>query len=211
MVEPLNPRQLAVQSGIAVAVLFVAGNAIWALGMPQGGASPEEIVDFYVDRSTRIVIGASLSLLSIAALVIFAADLRSALIERAPGDEALATAAFGGGLLAAAAGLGAESINMVGALRANDGAIDPGLASALYEISQILGSVAAGVGIGVLALSVALAGLRHHDFIGRQRAIALVLAVLALSPLAHFNALAGAVLVAVTVVTVVGLIRAPAT
>lgn len=206
METTLNPRRMAVQSGFATALLFSIGNAIWALGMPQGGAPAAEIIEFYADRSTRIVIGASISLLSIAALVIFAADLRSALIEEAPGDEPLATAAFGGGLLTAAAGLGAESINMVGALRAHDGEIEPGLATAVYEISQILGSVAAAVGIGVLALSVALVSFRRGDTAGRRRGSVLVLlGLLALSPLAHVNVLAGAALVATTIVIVAGL------
>ena len=105
-------------SGVAVAVLFAGGNAIWALDMPDAGAPVAEVAGFYRDTADRIVVGASLSLLAIAALVWFAAALRDRL---AASDRVLATTAFGGGILVAAAGLGAETINMAAALRARDG------------------------------------------------------------------------------------------
>ena len=82
-------------SGAAVALLFGVGSAIWGLGMPNAGAPVDEVLDFYDERYARIIIGASLSLLAIAAFVLFAAALRTVLIESSGGDP-LPTAAFGG-------------------------------------------------------------------------------------------------------------------
>jgi len=143
-----NAQRYAGLSGIVFVVLFATGNVLWwPWSGPEAGAPAVEIVDFYHDTSGRIVAGASLSLLAIAAFVLFAAALRRVLTE-AEGDDLLATTAFGGALLGLAAGLGAETINMVGALRARDGELSEALAQSLFEISQILGSTATGVGMG---------------------------------------------------------------
>jgi hypothetical protein len=125
-------------AGLGAAVLFGVGSALWAFEQPDPGAPVREIVAFYTDTSARIIAGGSLSLLSIALFVLFASGVRAILREH-EGDDLLATAAFGGALLAMAAGLGAETINMVGALRAEDGSLTPELGRALFEISCVLG------------------------------------------------------------------------
>ena len=116
--EPTAERY-AVWSGLAVAVLFGVGSAIWGLDMPEDGTPVVNIVDFYRETADRIVMGGSLSLLAIACFLLFAGALRQVLIE-AGGEEFLATTAFGGAVLAMAAGIGAESINLVAALRARE-------------------------------------------------------------------------------------------
>lgn len=146
-------------SGLAVVLLFGGGNALWAMGIPKPGSSQDELVRFYVDRSGRIVAGASLSLLAAAVFTFFVSGVRRAL-ARAEGDDVLPTTAFGGAMLGISAGLGAETINMVGALRAADGTLDGPLAQSLYEISQVLGFNAAGVGVGVFGLATAGSALR---------------------------------------------------
>ena len=60
-------------SGMAGALMFAVGNAIWGLDMPEDGTSVPEVVDFYADTADRIVIGGSLSLLSIAVFLVFGA------------------------------------------------------------------------------------------------------------------------------------------
>ena len=102
----LNARRCAGLSAIAGAVLFAGGGALWALNWPKAGAPAAEVADFYRDTSDRIVAGASLSLVAIAAFVLFSAAFRRVLIE-AEGDDVLATTAFGGALLGLAAGFGA--------------------------------------------------------------------------------------------------------
>lgn len=203
----MDARRCAGSSGIAAAVLFGGGSALWAIDMPNGGAPVADIAAFYRDTSDRIVVGASLSLVGLAAFVLFAAALRRVLSD-AEGDDLLATTAFGGALLGMAAGLGAETINMVGALRARDGELSDALAQSLFEISQILGSTAAGVGIGVLALATAAAALRSGLVLPRWLAIVMgVVGIALLTPLSRVNELSGAALVAITLSVAGALLR----
>ncbi len=193
-----DARRYAVVSGAAVALLFAIGNAIWALDMPEDGTAVGDVVAFYAETADRIVIGGSLSLLAIAVLALFAAAVRRLLIASG-GDEVLATTAFGGAVLTMAAGLGAESINMAAALRARDDELSEALAQSLFETSQMLGSAASGVGLGVFAVATACAALRAGSILPRPLAIAMVaLGLVLLSPLAHVNWVAGAALVLIT-------------
>lgn len=149
--------RLAPLSGLTVFVLFGLGNAIWGIDIPATDAPPAELVDFYEDRSTQIVVGATLSILAVVLFVWFGAVLRDRLqLELGERAASLPGAAFGGVVLAAAVGLGAETINMAGALRAESKAgIDPAAAQAFFDISQILGFNAAGVGLAVVLGAIA--------------------------------------------------------
>ena len=193
--ETTRARRLAGLSGIAVALLFGVGSAIWGLDMPEDGTPVPEVLDFYRDTADRIVVGGSLSLLAIAAGLFFATAVRQVLIESG-GDDLLATTAFAGALLGLAAGLGAETINMVAALRARDDELNEALAQSLFEISQILGSTACAVGLGVFALATAAVALRTGAILPRWGAVVtLVAGILLLTPLSHVNWLAGSLLV----------------
>lgn len=194
-------------SGITVAVLFGVGSAIWALDMPEDGSAVLDVIDFYRDTADRIVVGGTLSLLAIAAFLWFAAALRRVLAD-AEGNDVLATTAFAGGLLSMAAGIGAESINMAAALRAQDDELSDELAQSLFETSQVLGSAATAVGLGVLALATAAVALRSGLVLPRILAMAFVaLGVVLLSPLSHVNWLPGAALVVITFVVGIVLLR----
>jgi hypothetical protein len=172
-------------SGVAVALLFGAGNALWVRDMPAPGASSAEVRDFYRKASGRIVAGASISLVAIALFVLFASGLRRALSE-ADRDDLLGDTAFGGALLGAGAGLGAETINMVAALRARDGRLTDELAQALFQVSQILGFDAAGVGTGVLGLSTGAVALRTGAILPRWlAAVTVVVGAALLTPLSR--------------------------
>lgn len=200
-------RKLAVVGGLAAAVLFAVGNAIWALEMPEDGTAVPAVLDFYRETADRIVIGGSISLLSIGAFVLFAAAVRQVIVDEG-GDPALATTAFGGAVLGMAAGLGAESINLVAALRARDGELSEGLGQSLFEISQILGSTATAVGLGVFALAVAAAAIRADAILPRPVSLLnLAAGVLLLTPLSHLNWFAGAGLVLIAVSLSIGLAR----
>src|SRR4051794_8942230 len=157
--QTLTTRRITGLAGLAVAVVFGAGNALWAFDQPEAGAPAREIVAFYTHTSARIVVGASLSLVAIAVFVLFASGLREILRDH-EGDDLLATTAFGGALLTVAVGLGAETVNMVGALRADDGQLTKDLGQALFQISYVLGYNAAGVGIGIVLLATAAVALR---------------------------------------------------
>jgi hypothetical protein len=202
----VDSRRFTAVTGIAVAGLFGAGSALWAFRMPDPGVSGPEVVRFYRDASDRIVVGANMSLLAIGLFVFFASGLRRTLAE-AEQDDLLATAAFGGALLAAAAGLGAETINLVGALRAHDGELTGALGQALFEISYILGFNAAGVGTGVLALAIAAVALRSDAFLPRWLAVVTAIVGIALlTPLSRVVLGPGVLLLGVIAVL---LLRAP--
>jgi hypothetical protein len=182
----LAMRRATGLAGLGVVVLVSVGNALWVFEQPNAGAPSREIVAFYTDTSAGIIAGASLSLLAVALFVLFASGVRAILREH-EGDDFLATAAFGGALLAVAAGLGAETINMVGALRAEDGQLSPELGRALFEISYAFGYNGAGVGIGTLVLAIATVALRARALMPRWLAILLVVVGLAFfTPLSRF-------------------------
>jgi hypothetical protein len=173
-------------SGLVVVALFGVGNALWSIDIPRTGAPAREILDFYSGRSTRIVVGASLSLVAIGVFAYFGAALRT-LLTQLEGDDVLGTTALAGVVLAGAAGLGAETINMVGAQRAGDGELNPELGRSLFEISQVLGFEAAGVGLGVLALAIAAVALRRGALAPRWLALVFaVIGVALLTPLARY-------------------------
>ena len=173
-------------SAIATAVLFVAGNALWAFEQPETGASGPELLAFYGDLSERIVAGALLSLVSIALFVVFASAFRELLAELDE-DRLCANIAFGGALLGVAAGVGAETINMAAALRAGDGELTEAFAQAAFEISWVLGYNAAGIGIGLVALAAGAVALRGGALLPRWLAVvAIVLGAALLTPLSEF-------------------------
>jgi hypothetical protein len=184
--QRLTTRRITGLAGLAVVALFGVGNALWAFEQPDAGAPAREIVAFYADTSTEIVIGGSLSLFAIALFVLFASGVRAILREH-ESEDLLATAAFGGALLAMAAGLGAETINMVGAMRADGGQLTPELGRALFEVSFVLGYNGAGVGIGIFVLAIAVVTLRSRALLPRWLALLLlVLGVAFITPLSRF-------------------------
>lgn len=184
--ERLTTRRLTGLAGLGGAVLFVVGNALWTLEQPGAGAPVRQIVAFYTNTSTRIIVGASITMAACVAFVVFGSAVR-ALLRELEGDDVLATTAFGGTLLLVATGLGAETINMVGALRAGDGQLTPELARSLFDISYVLGYNAAGVGIAILVLAIAAAALRTRTLLPRWLALTLLPVGLAfVTPLSRF-------------------------
>ncbi|HYP55598.1 MAG TPA: hypothetical protein VEQ41_04765, partial [Solirubrobacterales bacterium] len=113
-------------------------------------------------------------------------------------------------LLALGAGLGAESINMAGALRAGDGQLDEALARSLFEVSQMLGSAAAAVGIGVFSVATAVVALRARAVLPRWLAVATLLVGISLfTPLGHTLEWPGGAMILVTAAVSVSLLRDP--
>jgi hypothetical protein len=184
--KPASRRRTTGLAGLGTAVLFSVGSALWAFDQPNAGAPVGEILDFYRDTSAGIIVGGSLSLLSTALFVVFASGIRAILREH-EGDDLLATAAFGGAILLVTAGLGAETLNMVGAWRADDGQLTPELGRALFEISYVLGYNGAGVGIGTLLLVIAAVALRARALMPRWLALLMGVVGLAfITPLSRF-------------------------
>jgi len=205
-VRKLTTRRITGLAGLGTVILFGVGNGLWAFEQPAPGASAREVVSFYADNSGWIVAGGSLSLLAVALFILFASGVRSILREQED-DDLLATTAFGGALLAMAAEIGAETVNMAGALRADDGSLTPALGRVLFEISYVFGYPAAGVGVGVLILATAAVALRARALMPRWLAFFLIVIGLAfLTPLSRVLLAPSLVLLAVASVQ---LLRVP--
>jgi hypothetical protein len=178
-------QRYAPLSGLAFVVLFAIANTLWAFGQPAIGADPGEIVDFYQGTSTRILIGGSLSLVSIALLAWFGSVLRSALADaESDAPTGLPLTAFAGVLLVCAVGLGAETINMVGAVRAeDDGGLSSAAAQIYLDVSSAFGYWAAGAAFSVAIASTALVAIRTGRILPAWAAwAALVLAAFLMTP-----------------------------
>lgn len=200
-------RRLTWIAGLAAAVTFTVGSGIWALDQPTPGASAEEIVDFYSDASARIVIGGTLSLVAIALFTIFASGLRLILREHDV-DDLFGLTAFGGTMLLLAAGVGAETINMAGAMRAADDDLSAELGRSLFEISYVLGFNGAGLGAGIALLAIAGAAWRSPGFLpGWAVPVLAVAAVLLVTPLSVY--LFGPVVAVFAIVAGRAAVRAP--
>jgi hypothetical protein len=142
-------------------VLFGAGSAIWGLEQPPRNAGTEELISFYEGTSIEILIGGTMSIIAVLFLVWFGAVLRERLVA-AEGSErtGLPLVAFAGTVITAAVGLGAETINMAGALSAEDGQLTADTAQIYFDVSYALGAPSAGVGIAMVAVPTALIALR---------------------------------------------------
>jgi hypothetical protein len=176
--------RLSPLSGLIFAVLFGAGSGLWGFEQPSRDAGTKQIVSFYKDTSTEILIGGTMSIISVLFLVWFGAVLRECLAA-AEGSQrsGLPLVAFGGTILIAAVGLGAETINMAGALSADDGRLTGDTAQIYFDVSYSLGAPAAGVAIAMIAAPVALVALRTGRLLRPLGAwVALLLAIAALTP-----------------------------
>jgi hypothetical protein len=192
-------------SAVAAVLVFVIGNALWAFEQPAQDASGPELLAFYGDLSGRIEVGALLSLISIALFVVFAGAFRAVLTEL-DGDELYANIAFGGALLGLAAGIGAETINMAAAQRAGDEALTEPLALALFDISYVLGSYAAGIGFGLLTVATGAVALRTRALLPPWlAAVAVGIGIASITPLFGYTLGASTVVPGGAIVLVVGI------
>ena len=167
-------------------VLFAVGNLLWSDRHP-GDRRPRRRAPPPSTKTARprSSSGASLSIVAIVLFVWFSALLRDRLeLELGDRGAGLPMAAFGGAILGFTVGLGAETINMAGAMRAaSDGGITPDAAQAYFDISQVLGFNAAGVGLATLIAATAVASLRGSQILPRALAVpALILALSLLVP-----------------------------
>jgi len=202
-------RAHAIWAGVAAATLFAIGNAIWAIGMPSAGARVSEILAFYQQRSTRIVVGGSLSLLALVLFLWFAAAVRQVLKARGSADF-LTTVAFGGAVLTTTLGCAAESLNMAAAFRAGDEQLSADLAQVLFEVTQDFGSVQSGHGLALFAAGVAAASLRSGALARWRCYLLLAAAIILLTPLGRLNVVPGILLILVALTVAVGVLRQPA-
>ena len=124
---------------------FVAGNA-------------REVASFYESGSGDILAGNAMYLVSTAALLAFAGVMYR-VVRR--GDHTLATVALGGAVAGATLMIAASTADTVAALRVEEnGAIDPSVATVMWDLQMALFGLAAPTAFAVFVLAVATAALR---------------------------------------------------
>ncbi len=179
-------QRWAGRSAIAAVLVFAAGNALWAFDQPAPNSTGLELVPFYKDSSARIILGGSLSLVSIALFVVLGSSL-SSVLTTVTREDLLGNVAFGGIVLGCAAGLGAESINMAAAIRADDGTLTEPLAEALFDVSYMFGTYAAGIGFGLAMVAIGVAARQSGALLPRWLAtLSVVLGVALITPLTAY-------------------------
>lgn len=155
--------QKAPLSGLVFAVLFGLGSGLWVFEQPARGSDTKEVVAFFEGTSAPILIGGTMSLVSIVFLVWFGSVLHDRLAAAdGSGSGGLPRVAFAGVVLLGAVGLGAETVNMAGALSADDGQLTGESAQVYFDLSYAFGAHAAGPAIAMIALPIGLTALRSR-------------------------------------------------
>lgn len=166
-------------TGVAAVVLLIAGFAIQGESPTLGDDSAREIRDFYLDNKDQLMLGAALQALSLTFLVFFGAYLRR-LVRSGEGERGmLSHVAFGGVLIFAAGGAFDATLTFTMAETAED-LRPPSMATlmALFENDFL----PMAVGIQLLLLGVGLSAVRHATLPKWLGVIALLLAVVAVTP-----------------------------
>jgi hypothetical protein len=173
--------RVAPLSGVVFAVLLVASALIinnYEFMPPQ-----DEIAQFYLADSRRIMVGSYVGLLASFFLLWFAGSVRSALRRVEGESDRLSTVAFGGGVFAAAMITLGYLATTYGAERALllEG-IDPGGAAVLFDLASAAVGSGAPFGFAALIGGFALIGLRSGELPRWLAWSSLVMAVGLISP-----------------------------
>jgi Domain of unknown function (DUF4386) len=176
-------------TGVAFVVVLIVGFVIGG-EPPDSGEPVQEIVEHYVDNETSVIIGAVLATIAGALLIFFAGNLRKVL--RAAEGE--------GGALSALVLVGAAVIAVGAAL---DGTISFALADKADEIEptavQALQALwdndflPIALGILVFELSAGLSIVRHGALPRWLGWVAIVIAVVTVTPVGWFGFIAGGI------------------
>lgn len=190
-------------SGLVFAVLFGVGSGLWVFHQPRRSAGTAEILEFFESASVEILIGGTISIVSYVFLVWFGAVLHNRLAAAdTSGESGLALVAFGGTVLFAAVGLAAETINMAGAMSAEDGQLSGDAAQTYFDLTYAFGAHAAGIAFAIVALPIGVTALRTKRLTpGWGGWVALVLGLALLTP-AMLNRAAFLILYSATVVLI---------
>jgi hypothetical protein len=185
---------IAPLTGIAFILVVFLGFIVGGEPPTAKDSSPDEIVSWYVDNDSSVAFGAALAGIAATLFVFFGATLRR-FFDEVEGGRGIASLAIFGGTLLFAGGI------------AFDGTISFALADAADEIDPI--SVQAlqalwdndflpiAVGLQLFFLGIAFAILRHGALPRWIGYVALLIGIIAITPIGFAGFLAGAVLVVV--------------
>ncbi len=202
-------ERIGALSGVAFCSLFVAG---FVMGGNQDPPSPDDssgaIATYLADNATGKGLFISLSLISVACLVVFVSYLRQVLQRAEPSRTFLPAAASAGGLLYAAMLLAALLVEIASGVVASYGE-DTQVAKALYVLGWDYITVF-GPPLAVLVGATSVAGLLHGGLPRWLGWAGLPLAVVLLSPAMFFGFLLSLLwLIVLSIVLTVQTIRLP--
>lgn len=177
-------RRLAPLTGVVFVVLYVIATVIGMSDSPDFAGTEREITEYYTDKKDEVLIGSFIAVIATPFYIWFLGCLRSAIARAEGGTTRLASTAFGAGIAAGAAGVSGLMVNAMGALRVDEqDAIAPAVATAYYDIGQILAYAATPALIAAGLAATAVASLRYRAILPVWLAyVTLVLAVIDVIP-----------------------------
>jgi hypothetical protein len=197
----MNREMLAPLTGVALIVVVILGFAVG--GEPPGAdSSAEEIVDFYADNDGQVMFGAALEGLAATLLLFFAGFLRQ-LLRAAEGEGHMLSAVAMAGATVIAVGLAFDAtLSFALAETAED--IEPASAQTLQALWDN-DFMPLAVGFQVFLLASGISILRHGALPKWLGWVAIVLGVIAITPIGFVAATAGAIWI--LIVGVIGALR----
>jgi hypothetical protein len=167
-------------TGALFVVLLIVGFMVGGEPPDVTDDSTAKIVDFYTDNKNAVIVGAVLAAIAGTLFVFFGGYLRQVLLEAEGPGGILSSVAFAG-MIIFAAGIAIDStISFALADTADD--IDPAAAQALMALYNYDFLVFA-MGLQIFLLATGLSVLRHGALPKWIGAIAIVLAVIAVTPI----------------------------
>jgi hypothetical protein len=185
-------ERVAPLTGVAFVVIAVIAFAIGG-STPSDHDTAQQVQDFYGKHHDKHMLLSFILALSIPFLLFFVSSLRYEL-RRAGGTGQLANAAFAGGVLAAA-GFGILAFVHLALADAADSANTIGTAQALNVLDNN-DFIPAAAGVGVLMLAAGMSAVRHGGLPKWLGWAAVVIGVLAFTPVGFFAFLAGGIWIA---------------
>jgi hypothetical protein len=170
--------RLAPLSGIGFVAAMVGVISMEGDEVPSG-ATPEEVLAHWADRSDGRLVLTTLAAVALTFLVLFTATLRGALRSREPAEASASAVVFGGGVIAAA-GLALSAMVSLAAARAGG----DGDATAVVPLDHLAQStwVPVTAGLAVMMLAAGVGGI-HSGALPRAAAWpALLLGLVLLTP-----------------------------
>jgi len=156
-------KRVSPLSGVIFVALYLAGNILAMKGSPEFVGEPDAIQAYYEGPgNNKIMLGGFLAVVATPFWFLFLGNLRSAMAKAEGGALRLTSTAFAAGVVAAATGTGGMLLNSVAAIRADQtGGIDPAVATALFDGTQVLVYTATMAILSAYSLCVGVASVRY--------------------------------------------------
>jgi len=179
-------------TGVAFVVLVIVGFMLGGEPPDVTEDSAKEIVDFYADNKDARIAGAILAAIGGTLFVFFGGYLRQVLLDGEGPGGILSSIAFAG-VIIFSAGIAIDSTITFGLAETADD-IDPSAVQALGALYNY-DFVVFAMGLQIFLLATGLSAVRHGSLPKWIGWIAIVLAVIALTPIGFFAFLGSGILV----------------